>query len=174
MRRSILAAAAATVFVSSAALAAVTFDFSTGMGFVGKGDVQTAFGWNNAQLQGNAAGVSFFVDDTATYSAVCTFVTGEGTPGEKTHDVTIPRHVSVNSDVQYDARTHRQIDGFELTGYGDEDSSGDIPVVGQTCVAQDSNGIAQNGTWSSVTLISASGGGLYVSFGGTDVLLLSD
>jgi len=28
-------------------------------GFVGKGDVQTALGWNNAQLQTNASAVKF-------------------------------------------------------------------------------------------------------------------
>src|SRR5918996_4693526 len=39
----------------TAAFALVTFDPSTGTGFVGKGDVQTAFGWNNKQLQNNAS-----------------------------------------------------------------------------------------------------------------------
>lgn len=39
-------------------LATITFNPPPGdcTGFVGKGDVQTACGWNNAQLQANAGG----------------------------------------------------------------------------------------------------------------------
>jgi hypothetical protein len=44
--------------------AAVTIDLLTGEGFVGKGDVQLAFNWNNKQLQDNADGVSFSVEST--------------------------------------------------------------------------------------------------------------
>jgi len=35
------------------ALASVTFDSTTGKGFVGKGDVQTVLGYNNAALRPN-------------------------------------------------------------------------------------------------------------------------
>ena len=45
--------------LATTAQAAVTFDPETGTGFVGKGDVQVAFGWNNAQFQANATGLSF-------------------------------------------------------------------------------------------------------------------
>jgi hypothetical protein len=149
--------------------AAVTFDPNTGTGFVGKGDVQTAFGWNNAQLQANGAGISFTYNATETYQAVCTFVTGEGTRGEKTHNAAIPRHSSVNSAIQYKTRTHNQIDGFILTGFGITTTDGTVPVVGNACVAN-SDGVNHNGTWSSVTLISSSGG-LFVNYGGSNVLL---
>lgn len=40
------------------ATASVTLN-SDGSGFVGKGDVQAAFGWTNAKLQQNAGGVTF-------------------------------------------------------------------------------------------------------------------
>lgn len=53
--KTLVALAAATL--ATVAIAAVTFDPVTGTGFVGKGDVQTAFGWNNQQLQQNADGV---------------------------------------------------------------------------------------------------------------------
>jgi Spy/CpxP family protein refolding chaperone len=43
--------AIALLSISIATFAAVTFNPSTGIGFVGKGDVQNAFGWNNADLQ---------------------------------------------------------------------------------------------------------------------------
>ena len=48
-----------SVLVAGLAYAAVTFDPTTGQGFVGKGDVQYTFDWNNAQLQANADDVGF-------------------------------------------------------------------------------------------------------------------
>ena len=56
----------ATLMLAPAANAAVTFNETTGTGFVGKGDVQVAFGWNNKQLQTNATGVSFSFTQDAT------------------------------------------------------------------------------------------------------------
>jgi hypothetical protein len=47
-------ALALVVIGASVALAAVTFNPMTGEGFVGKGDVQLIYGWNNQQLQLNA------------------------------------------------------------------------------------------------------------------------
>ena len=58
--------AAATLMLAPAAMAAVTFNETKGTGFVGKGDVQVAFAWNNKQLQTNAAGVSFSFTQDAT------------------------------------------------------------------------------------------------------------
>lgn len=46
----LIGAVTAAVCMVGSALATVTFDPGTGTGFVGKGDVQNAFGWNNAQL----------------------------------------------------------------------------------------------------------------------------
>lgn len=65
--------------VVASALAAVTFDASTGTGFVGKGDVQLAFGWNNKQLQANAAGVTFPGDRVSSGDTVP--VVGEACSG---------------------------------------------------------------------------------------------
>ena len=53
------AALATLALTIPAAHAAVTFDLATGTGFVGKGDVQTALGYNNAQLQKNASTLVF-------------------------------------------------------------------------------------------------------------------
>lgn len=149
--------------------ASTSYDSMSGVGFVGKGDVQSAFGWNNARLQANASGVSFSYDAIDTYSAVCTFVTGEGTRGEKTHDVTLARHAEVSAAVHYHARSHKQIDGFILTGLGETTASGTTPAQGAACVASQ-DGIAHDGTWTSVTLTSSSGG-LSVSYGGSSVVL---
>jgi hypothetical protein len=133
----------------------VTFDPSTGTGFVGKGDVQLAFGWNNAQVQVNAAGVTFTYGQIATYDAVCTWTTGEGTRGEQIHNVTHTRTTGINTAVTYDARTHKQIDGFNLTGFGSIGEGGDpVPVVGGACPGNPGTG----GVWTSVTLTGSTGG----------------
>jgi opacity protein-like surface antigen len=54
MKKMLLAAGIALATISTAAVAAVTFDPATGTGFVGKGDIQLAFGWNNKAAQDNA------------------------------------------------------------------------------------------------------------------------
>lgn len=167
MRRTILiaaAAVAAALAFATPAAAAVTFDPATGTGFVGKGDVQLAFGWNNAALQGNAGGVTFSYTTADSYDAVCTWVTGEGTRGEKTHNVTHSTTTEVAGQVAYDARTHKQIDGFLLTGYGTVTESGDIPVVGGACPGNEGT----DGTWTSVTQTGSSAG-LYTTYGTTTV-----
>ena len=51
MKKSIFAAMAVISLATVAIFASVTFDSSTGTGFVGKGDVQLALGLNNAQMQ---------------------------------------------------------------------------------------------------------------------------
>ena len=156
----------AMLVAAGAVFAAVNFDPATGTGFVGKGDVQTAFGWNNKQLQTNAAGVSFAYNTTDTYDAVCTFITGEGTKGEKTHTVTHSTSTQVSSQVAYDTRVKNQITGFNLTGLGTPTETGEpVPVVGEPC-----QGGGTEGTWTSVTP-TGSTGDLYVSYGGQSVLL---
>jgi hypothetical protein len=153
----------AVAAIATAAWATVTFDPSTGIGFVGNGDVQSAFGWNSQALQANATGVSFTYNATDTYSATCTWVTGEGTRGEQTHNVDIPRHTSVNDTVAYGTRKNTQNDvtGFNLTGFGITSIDGTVPVVGDPCVGNP-DGVNFNGTWTAVTLVSSTGG-LFVS-----------
>lgn len=150
--------------------ATVTFNPATGTGFVGKGDVQIAFGWNNAQLQNNARYVTFNWNAVDTYAAVCEWVTGEGTRGQQTHTVSIPRHTAVNASIAYDARVRNQITGFNLKGYGATVLEGVIPVVGEQCVSDNGSGIAQNGVWISVDLVNSQGG-LYVNYNGNSVLI---
>jgi hypothetical protein len=149
--------------------AAVTFDPDSGTGFVGKGDVQIAFGWNNAQLQNNANNVSFTYDASENYSAVCTWTTGEGTRGERTHNVTHTKSTSVLSALAYDPRQtkgQKQFTGFNLLGFGAVTYVGDVPVEGGACPGNPGT----DGVWTAVTLESSTGG-LYVHFGGQSVLL---
>src|SRR4029434_6434026 len=62
---------AGVLALSAAMTAAVTFDPYSGSGFVGKGDVQDAFGWNNAQLQSNGGAVTFTFESDAQYAQSC-------------------------------------------------------------------------------------------------------
>lgn len=154
------------VLVAVTSFASVSFDATTGKGFVGKGDVQLAFGWNNAALQNNYAGVTFSYDVVDVYEVTVEWTTGEGTKGEATHEISVPRHVSVTASVVFDARTHKQVDGFYLLGFGSQTSTGTVPVVGGNF--NDGNDVK---TITAVTLVSSSGGGLSANYGGVSVAL---
>lgn len=167
MKKMLLAAAAATAMISSAAFAAWNFDPATGTGFVGKGDVQLAFGWNNSQLQRNASGIAFTYSAEEEYKYDCTFTVEVGRHKVR-EDRTQNRgaETSVNATVAFDARTRNQITGFNLTGLGATVSDGDAPVEGGHCVGGQFN----DGEISNVQLNSSTGG-LYVNYGDSSVAL---
>ncbi|WP_442596555.1 hypothetical protein [Neobacillus sp. D3-1R] len=127
---SVAAGALALGIMASSAFASVTIDGDTGTGFVGKGDVQTALGLNNAQMQNQAESLKFTYETVETYEVTVQFITGEGTKGEKTHIVEHKRSSSVNSDVLYDARKAKQYTGFNLNGFTNTTSEGVIPAIG--------------------------------------------
>lgn len=159
------------VATAVAAVAVVTFDPATGKGFVGKGDVQTAFAWNNQQLQKNAAGVTFTYNATDSYEAVCTWVTGEGTKGEQTHNVSHSTSTEVKATIGSEGRDKSSglngpNTGFILTGFGKQTESGSVPVVGGPCPGNPGT----DAEWTSVTPLGGSGG-LFANFGGTAVLI---
>ena len=161
----------ALFLASTSALAAVVFDPANGTGSVGKGDVQDAFDWNDAALQANATGVTFTYGYTAVYQAVCTFTTGEGTRGEKTHNVPHSEEMSVSSAVNVTLRRNPQskVTGFTLTGFGQTFSeSGEVPVVGAPCPGNPGH----DGVWTSVALLPGSAGGLYANYGDQKILLV--
>lgn len=155
-----LVAAVGVAIAASTAYAAVSFDAATGTGFVGKGDVQIAFDWNNAQLQANADSVTFSYSTEDKYDATCKWQTVTGNGTTIYHDVTVRRTVTLNKTVAYKARTNSQdsITGFNLTGFGAVSSNRDAPVDGGACLG----GGGQQGVWSDVTLTSSTGG-LYVN-----------
>jgi hypothetical protein len=158
--------AAGTLLVLGGVAQAYTLDTATGAGFVGKGEVQSPFGWNNAALQANAAGVSFSYEATEDYSATCTWVTGEGTRGERTHNVTHSKSTSISSAVTYEPRQRNQITGFTLTGFGATTETGETPVVGGPCPGNQGH----DGTWTAVVLTNSTGG-LYAHYGALSALL---
>lgn len=173
MKKMFLAAAAASLMISSAAYAAVTYDPATG-GFAGKGDIQSAFGWNNTQLQLSAGDITFRWGSTADYDVVCMWITGPD-HNRKSHRVTTRLEGQVGATVASGTRTgpRDQVTGFNLQPVSASSSSAPYRV-GDSCDAEDVDGNAKKGTIESVTLIGGgSTGGLYVSDGTTEVLLLA-
>ncbi|HEV2809392.1 MAG TPA: hypothetical protein VGV93_03205 [Acidimicrobiales bacterium] len=136
-----LVAGAVAISSIGSAGAAVTFDPATGTGFVGKGDVQVPFGWNDAKLQQNAAGVSFDYSSTSDdeYAVTCEWDTGNR---KIVHHIQKKR-ATVGSTVAYDVtkvdrkNPNGKVTGFNLTGITkdslEESSDGSVPVVGQAC-----------------------------------------
>lgn len=111
--------------VYGAASAAVSFDASAGTGFVGKGDVQLALGWNNKQLNDGAGGVGFTVASVAETTWSCV--------NEKNEQVQVrTRTTTTQGMITHTARDNkRQITGFNITGYGAVQSVvTDGPAVG--------------------------------------------
>jgi hypothetical protein len=104
----------AALTVTGSALAAVTFDPATGTGFVGKGDVQLLYGWNNAQLQNNAGSLQFRATSTEVTEVTweCTNANNENIQ-ERARTTTTTTQGLVSSI----ARVKNQITGFNLTGY---------------------------------------------------------
>jgi hypothetical protein len=124
------------------AYATVTID-ENGYGFVGKGDVQSAFNWNNDQLQTNASGLSFSLNSSESSTWTCT---KDDVP------VTITQHrsnsQSVAGVVAYDARKNKvgQITGFTLNGFdGDVVTTTDGPEIG-SCPAEPSGFVFDEGS----------------------------
>lgn len=117
VRKVVVATVAALLvvgMVAGMAFAAVIFDAATGTGFVGKGDVQLVFGWNNKQLQDNAGSVQFRANSTLVteVSWICTNSNNQQTQ-ERARTTTTTMQGVVSSV----ARERNQITGFNLTGY---------------------------------------------------------
>lgn len=118
MNRSTLVIAAvgiaASVLTTTSAFADATVDVD-GVGFVGKGDVQSIYDWNNSSLQANASKVQFRFGREGETSWMCEGYNGANryTLMKKTENST-----GLYSDITYSARknTQGQITGFVLTG----------------------------------------------------------
>lgn len=145
------------------AAATVTFDPATGSGFVGKGDVQLAFGWNNAQMQSRATALSFQLTDEASYAYDCEWWTGPDR-NRRRHEVTHQRTRSVNAGVDYVPRSRSQVNGFFLTGFGTVTTSGQpMPAIGSECPGTPGTGAVVV----DVVDLGSTGAQLFVSFNGT-------
>jgi hypothetical protein len=109
----------AMLVAAGAVLAAATFNPETGEGFVGKGDVQTAFNLNNKQLQQNAESVSFSFVSVTEQTWVCTNTNNQNTQERARTTESQGLFSSVTRD------NKKQVTGFLLTGF-----SGEPEVIG--------------------------------------------
>lgn len=162
------ALAAALAMACTTAFAAVTFNPDTGSGEVAKDAVQGAFGWNNAALQANAAGVTFSYEAVTNHAAVCTYYANKRFFSRTDYFVTAVG-VNVNSTARINHAAN-QIVAFDLTGFGDTfTQSGTLPVVGTRCSGGPGTHL---GLWKSVSAVAqGSEAGLYVNYGVQKVLL---
>lgn len=136
--------------------AAVTFDAATGNGYVGKGDVQSALGLNNAQLQNVAENLVFTYKSVDAYEVTVEWTTGEGTKGEQTHIVNHEKTSTVSGNVDYGTKKVVQVSGFNLTGISGSTTVGSIPAEGEVYPGNSGHIVT------SVTLVGSTGG-LYVN-----------
>ena len=125
----LVAGLVAALVVVGSALAAVTFNPETGEGFVGKGDVQTALNFKNAQMQAAHKEVTFKYVATATYAFDCEWWTGPE-HNLKRHETTLEAQTNVNASVASDSRKTGQWTGWNLLGY--PDGGGPTPVAQPT------------------------------------------
>jgi hypothetical protein len=150
--------AVAMLAVPTAAIASVTID-AYGKGFVGKGDVQTAFGWNDAALQAKAGDVSFTYESKSddTYAVTCEWDTGNK---QIVHHVQ-NKSASLIDSVAYDVtkvdrkNPNQKITGFNLTGKTGEivTESGIVPVVDASCPATGNEGGTDNSVNKLITAV---------------------
>ncbi len=164
-------ALAGIVAYSAAMAAAVSFDAATGAGFVGKGDVQDAFGWNNAALQANASGVTFTFESDAQYAQSCMKDNARQTIYKD-----FKKTVAIDAAVTVEARRNSQgaVTGFVLSGFGGDATDGSIPDDICNPGNADPSGwvVDPNGLYPVITQVGGSSlGGLFVNFGGASVLL---
>jgi hypothetical protein len=122
---------AAALAAASVGYAATTFWPNEGntatnqgpYGFVGKGDVQIPWGWNNNKLQNQAEYVTFSYQQVGAYTVVCDGHTN-ASQNPKTYT---NKELSIVSEVGYENRTNKkgQINGFKLMDLGEEVSDGE-------------------------------------------------
>jgi hypothetical protein len=113
MKSSYLTLVACLAF-SSASLADVAYD-ENGVGFVGKGDLQTLYDWNNSMLQDNAESIGFRLLSGASASWTCTGVNPAGKTVTQSHSM---ESEALESDVTFSVRKNQagQVTGFTLNG----------------------------------------------------------
>ena len=134
----------AMLVAAGAAFAAFTFDPATGTGFVGKGDVQLIYGYNNQQLQTNASKIDFRAITTSQTSWTCT--RPAPTPNDPNKEIVQQRNNTTTAQglattVARDNSKGKNgpVTGFNLTGYDSPPTviASDGPAVG-SCPAEPS------------------------------------
>jgi hypothetical protein len=180
MRKLTLAAALAAATISTAAFATVTFDTTTGAGWVGKGDVQLAFGWNNAQMQARHVGTTFGVDSTTSYDVTCEWTTTTGGKNSTTITHTVNNHHNISSSASVDSASRKtgQYTGWFLYGFSDGGlGSVSLPQVGDSCPqggsASDADPVANDAVITAVDNVVNGAGTLSAYYGGDSRVIYS-
>jgi hypothetical protein len=109
--------------LATLAYAAVDFDPATGTGFVGKGDVQLIYGWNNKQLQENVDKVRF--QAVTKFERTATWVCSDASKSGEKEQVKNARGA-----VTAVARLKNQITGWSLNGYDPNKQSSTLTASG--------------------------------------------
>lgn len=124
MRKTTITMALAALLVMALAVPAFAYTLNAdGTGFVGKGEVQTAFGWNNPTLQRNAQGVSFEAVTVTERSWVCDRDAGPQIQERE-------RTTTTTSVLDEETRDRNQVTGFNLLGFDSSTSTTDGPAPG--------------------------------------------
>jgi hypothetical protein len=120
-------AAVVTFAIANTAAAEVKYDPEAGTGFVGKGEVQDAFAWNDAAFQQNASSIGFFYGASWSYTVICT-----GASGSQTY--LVGGGVGI-VEIDAEARTNPKgkVTGFNLLGYRSSPEQSEAPRVGDAC-----------------------------------------
>lgn len=125
-RMLVVSLAALAMFFAAAVASATTFDPTAGNGFVSKGDIQDAFGWNDATFQEQASTVGFTYIAAWTWTVVCS-----GASGSQTY----LQGDGLSAAVESQARTNPKgrVTGFDLLGFETFTGPSGAPVVGEAC-----------------------------------------
>ena len=132
----IIAASIAALAVPATAFASVSVD-ANGNGDVGKGDVQSALKWNNADFDNKVAKLKF----TAGTQSMSNQTRWQCSGGEQSRTSTVVQSRTVQT-TQVLSSNGKQITGWNLTGFGFQYVSGGYsgaPYVGY-CPAGESFG----------------------------------
>ncbi|MDP3878780.1 MAG: hypothetical protein Q8Q07_00540 [Dehalococcoidales bacterium] len=155
--------------VATPVFAAVTFDTETGVGFVGKGDVQLVYGWNDKALQNNAGEVQFrVISEVVTEVSWIATNTNNDQIQERSRTTTTSISgifSSVSREILKGGNSGK-VNGFNLTGYDG------VPTISSETEGPAVNSIP-SGPWELTTPagdpeIVSETGGVQVSINGTD------
>jgi hypothetical protein len=109
-----IAMVASALTLSALANAAVTYD-EFGVGFVGKGDVQSLYDWNNSMFQEHAGDVRFrmLTGGGTTWNCI-----GNNPQGKEVTQTKGSESEALAVEISFDARKNRhgQVTGFILKG----------------------------------------------------------
>ena len=170
MKRALITALAVSGLALSATSASAYTLNPDGTGFVGKGEVQTAFGWNNQALQANADAVNFYVSTTTESETTWTCSRTTPAGGEIVQERSNTTTTEAQGLLDSTTRDKKQVTGFLIEGPDGELTTEivdqDGPAIGSCPAGQ--SGFSFDGNEETTTTTEAA---LYAKWNGTSELL---